>query len=71
MSFSFSKETQKNSARELFTKECINISAKTERSQPPAEIDQLGQSAEQMFRHSPGFQGKLDLRIIFYQRRNF
>ena len=40
-------------------------------SQQSAESDQLDQSAEQMLRHSPEFQGRLDLRTVFNQRKNF
>ena len=40
-------------------------------SQQSAESDQLDQSAEQMLRHSPEFQGKLDLKTVFRLEKEF
>ena len=57
--------------RVLFTKEWISSSAKKEPSQPPAEWDQLGYSAEQVPRQSPEFQGKLDLKTDFQSEKEF
>ena len=57
--------------RVLFTKKWNSSSVKKEPGQPPAESDQLNQSAEQMLRHSPEFQGRLDLKTDFQSEKEF
>ena len=69
MSFSFSKETQKTTR--VLSPKSESASLPKERSHSPAELQQLDLSAEQMLRNFPRLQGRLDLRIVFYQRRNF
>jgi len=69
----WSSRFQKNhkKPRECFSPKSESASLPKERSHSPAELQQLDLSAEQMLRNFPRLQGRLDLRIVFYQRRNF